>query len=106
MKAFYCHEFELPLPAGHSFPMAKYRLLFERVSARAAEWGVTLHEPPAAGEDDLLRVHCADYVGRMIEGRATEAEMRAALGEPPGLSWLRRRRAALLTDLTSRLRGT
>jgi acetoin utilization deacetylase AcuC-like enzyme len=76
MKAFYCHEFELPLPAGHSFPMAKYRLLFERVSARAAEWGVTLHEPPAAGEDDLLRVHCADYVRRMIEGRATEAEMR------------------------------
>lgn len=76
MKAFYCHQFELPLPAGHSFPMAKYRLLHERVAAHADAWGVTLHEPPAAGEDDLLRVHCPDYVRRMLDGRATEAEMR------------------------------
>lgn len=42
-------------------------------------------------------------VGAGVVGLATEAEMRAALGEPPGLAWLRRRRAALLTDLTSRL---
>lgn len=42
-------------------------------------------------------------VGAGVVGLATEAEMRAALGRPPGLSWLRRRRAALLADLTSRL---
>jgi acetoin utilization deacetylase AcuC-like enzyme len=76
MKVFYCHQFELPLPAGHSFPMAKYRLLNERVAANAEAWGITLHEPPPAGEDDLLRVHCPDYVRRMTSGHATDAEMR------------------------------
>jgi acetoin utilization deacetylase AcuC-like enzyme len=76
MKAFYCHQFELPLPEGHSFPMAKYRLLHERVAANADAWGITLHEPPPAGEDDLLRVHCPDYVRRMSSGQATDAEMR------------------------------
>jgi len=42
-------------------------------------------------------------VGARVVGLATEAEMRDALGRPPGLSWLRRRRTALLDDLTNRL---
>ncbi|MBB5015113.1 hypothetical protein [Rehaibacterium terrae] len=36
MKAFHCHHFVLPLPAGHRFPMAKYRRLYERVAADRA----------------------------------------------------------------------
>ena len=55
MKAFYCHQFALPLPAGHSFPMEKYRLLHARVQARAQAWGIELLEPPAASDADLLR---------------------------------------------------
>ena len=27
MQAFYCDQFVLPLPDGHRFPMAKYRML-------------------------------------------------------------------------------
>jgi acetoin utilization deacetylase AcuC-like enzyme len=76
MKAFYCDHFELPLPAGHAFPMAKYRLLHERIAARAPAWAITLEEPDAASLDDLLRVHCPDYVARMFEGRASDQEMR------------------------------
>jgi acetoin utilization deacetylase AcuC-like enzyme len=76
MKAFYCHHFELPLPEGHSFPMAKYRLLYERVKANADAWGIELIEPPAASDDDLLRVHCPDYVRRLSEGTVTGNEMR------------------------------
>jgi len=76
MKAFYCHHFALPLPDGHSFPMSKYRLLYERVAENAAAWGIELIEPPAASDDDLLRVHCPDYVRRLSEGTVTVNEMR------------------------------
>ena len=31
MKAFYADQFVLPLPPGHRFPMAKYRLLRDRL---------------------------------------------------------------------------
>ena len=76
MRAYYCHHFELPLPEGHRFPMSKYRLLHARVQQAAPRLGITLHEPHPASLDDLLRVHCPDYVARMLEGRASAAEMR------------------------------
>ena len=56
--------------------MAKYRLLRERVADRASAWAIELVEPPAASLDDLLRVHCPDYVAAMLEGRASETQMR------------------------------
>ena len=34
MQAFYCDQFVLPLPEGHRFPMAKYRMLRDILAAR------------------------------------------------------------------------
>lgn len=76
MRAYYCHHFVLPLPAGHAFPMAKYARLHERVQAMAPALGITLHEPPAATDEDLGRAHAPAYVQAMAEGRAGEAQMR------------------------------
>ena len=76
MDAWTCHQYVLPLPAGHSFPMAKYALLHERVAANAARWGVRLREPPPASDADLLRVHDPDYVSRMTTGAVTAEDMR------------------------------
>lgn len=76
MDAWSCHQYVLPLPPGHSFPMAKYALLHERVADNAQRWGIVLREPPPASDEDLLRVHCADYVSRMRDGRATADDMR------------------------------
>jgi acetoin utilization deacetylase AcuC-like enzyme len=76
MDAWSCHQYVLPLPPGHSFPMAKYALLHERVAENAQRWGIVLREPPPATDEDLLRVHCADYVSRMRDGRATADDMR------------------------------
>ena len=76
MKAFYCHHFVLPLPEGHSFPMDKYRLLYERVKENAEAWAIELVEPVAATDEDLSRVHCPDYIRRMSHGTAGEQEMR------------------------------
>ncbi len=76
MKVFYCHHFALPLPPGHSFPMAKYSRLHERVLAMAPALGIELLEPTAATEGDLLRVHAPEYVRAMIDGTADAALMR------------------------------
>ncbi|TVP47452.1 MAG: histone deacetylase [Gemmatimonadales bacterium] len=83
MKIFYCDTFVLPLPEGHRFPMAKYRLLRERV---AAEGLGTLTLPQAAGDAALLRVHDAGYVERVVSGTLAPEEVRR-IGFPwsPGL---------------------
>lgn len=76
MRAFYCHHFVLPLPEGHRFPMAKYRLLFERVSKAARTLGVELVEPPRASDTDLARAHTREYIGRVSRGELTSIEQR------------------------------
>lgn len=79
MKAFYSDRFVLPLPAGHRFPMQKYRLLRERVEAELR--GVALHEAPVASDSELVRVHCADYVERVATG-ALDAREQREIGFP------------------------
>ena len=37
MRAFYSDQFVLPLPQGHRFPMAKYKLLRERLASELPE---------------------------------------------------------------------
>jgi len=95
MDAYYCHQFALPLPEGHSFPMAKYRLLHERVAGQAQAWNICLREPPAASDEDLLRVHCPGYVARMVSGDATPNEMRRI-----GFPW-----SALMVERSRRSSG-
>lgn len=76
MKAYYCHHFVLPLPPGHRFPMAKYRRLYERLRDAPHGDPVELLEPEPASLEDLLRVHDADYVRRVLDGTLSEAELR------------------------------
>jgi acetoin utilization deacetylase AcuC-like enzyme len=75
LRAFYSDRFVLPLPPGHRFPMAKYALVRERV--RQALPGVSLHEPPAASEEQLRLAHEASYVDRVLAGNLSLAEQRA-----------------------------
>ncbi|KFN43505.1 histone deacetylase family protein [Arenimonas oryziterrae] len=107
MKAYSCHHFVLPLPEGHSFPMAKYRLLHERVVENAAAWGIELIEPEAASDVDLCRAHCPDYVQRMSEGRADASEMRR-IGFPWSAQMVERSRrssGATMAALSAALSG-
>lgn len=76
VKAFYCDHFVLSLPGGHRFPMEKYRLLRERVLASGAVRPEDLRVPePAAGEE-ILRVHEAEYLRRVMTGGLDRAELR------------------------------
>jgi acetoin utilization deacetylase AcuC-like enzyme len=56
--------------------MAKYEQLHARILAAAPALGIELVEPPAASDEDLLRVHAPDYVRAMSDGSADEAMMR------------------------------
>jgi acetoin utilization deacetylase AcuC-like enzyme len=66
-----------PLPAGHRFPMLKYELLPEQLlhegTANAADFFVA--QPPP--DEDILRVHDADYYHRLRTGQLTRQEERA-----------------------------
>ncbi len=76
MNAFYSDRFEVPLPEGHTFPMAKYRLLRERVLADGILLLADLHEPPAAEWETLALVHTADYLDAVRRGTLGRDEQR------------------------------
>jgi acetoin utilization deacetylase AcuC-like enzyme len=76
MKLFHTDLFVLPLPDGHRFPMARYRLLRERL----AECGMFAPDdiciPPAATDEQLRHVHTSDWIKRVTAGRMTPDELR------------------------------
>jgi acetoin utilization deacetylase AcuC-like enzyme len=76
MQIFYADTFALPLPAGHRFPVAKYRQLRERLRDLARP-ELRFDEAPRIEFELLLRVHDADYVARVCEGRLSAPELRA-----------------------------
>jgi acetoin utilization deacetylase AcuC-like enzyme len=73
VKAFYSDHFVLPLPAGHRFPMSKYRLLRDAVSA---EGNIELNEAPAATDTQILLAHSPRYLQSVIRGELTPKEQR------------------------------
>jgi acetoin utilization deacetylase AcuC-like enzyme len=79
LEAFYTDHFVLPLPPGHRFPMSKYRMLRDKISA--ALTNVTLNEPPEASDGQLALAHTPSYIDRLVEGKLSSLEQRA-LGFP------------------------
>ena len=107
MRAFYCDTFELPLPAHHSFPMQKYSLLRASVAEQAYVLDVTLTLPPRASDQDLARVHCPEYINRVMLGTLSVAEQRK-IGFPwsPAMAERSRRvSGATIAALSAALQG-
>lgn len=65
LPLFFCDHHPLPLPAGHKFPLAKYRLVRD---ALASDGRIELQEAPLAREEDLSRVHAKAYVQGFLAG--------------------------------------
>ncbi len=77
MRCYPCDRYPLPLPEGHRFPIEKYARLRLRLEEQAAAGAdLQLIEPHAATPDELRRVHCSDYLGRVFAGRLSEVEVR------------------------------
>ena len=75
VKAYTSDQFVLPLPAGHRFPMDKYRRLKERVREELPD--VRLVEPEAATSGQLALAHAPEYIDKVVGGRLDAAELRA-----------------------------
>lgn len=87
MFAYYTDEFVLPLPAGHRFPMEKYRLLRESLenSSRNIEFKV----PRAATRGELAFAHCPHYVSAVFDGQLSESQQKA-IGFPWSVAMVER----------------
>jgi acetoin utilization deacetylase AcuC-like enzyme len=92
VKAFYSDLFVLPLPDGHRFPMAKYRLLRERVARDLPD--VDLQVPEAATDGVLALAHTPDWIERLSLGRLTPPEQRA-IGFPWSQAMVERSRRSV-----------
>ncbi|MEY4123231.1 MAG: hypothetical protein RLZZ457_2069 [Pseudomonadota bacterium] len=101
MHAFYSDQFVLPLPAGHRFPMAKYRLLRERLALEVPEVTLAAAEPTSDGE--LALVHTPEYIQTVVQGRLSDAAQKEI-----GFPWTpamveRSRRSAGATVMAARV---
>jgi len=76
MKVFYSDHFVLPLPEDHRFPMVKYSMLRERVAQDGICGPGELLTPRAVTDEEILRAHAPDYLGRVVSGTLTDKEMR------------------------------
>jgi len=91
LHLYYTDHFELPLPAGHRFPMDKYRRLRQRIAASELHRNDPLLVPPAATDDQLETCHDPSYVRRATTGDLTAAEIRR-IGFPWSLKMIERSR--------------
>jgi acetoin utilization deacetylase AcuC-like enzyme len=74
MQAFYSDHFVLPLPPGHRFPMAKYRMLRDDLAALVPM--VALTPAPSASDGELALAHSPCYVKSIVDGSIAPAAMR------------------------------
>jgi acetoin utilization deacetylase AcuC-like enzyme len=82
MRVFSHDPTTFPLPAGHRFPLAKYRLLRERLVADGIVTDGDVAFPAPVGWSDLGRVHDAALLHRIRTGALSERERRGL-----GLPW-------------------
>lgn len=76
MKLYYADEFVLPLPEGHRFPMAKYRMLREALLDTGRFDAADFCVPDAADDATLQLAHSAEYVRRVACGELAADEIR------------------------------
>lgn len=74
MQAFHADQFVLPLPAGHPFPMGKYRLLREAVAAQMPE--LTVQPALPASDGELALAHEPAWIDAVAQGTTSAAQQR------------------------------
>jgi acetoin utilization deacetylase AcuC-like enzyme len=84
IAVFRTDPFTFPLPEGHRFPAAKYRLLTRSLMDQGIASEGDMHIPREAAREELRRVHMADYLdryGRMaLSKKGLEERDRQVLG--------------------------
>lgn len=83
MDVFYSDHYTLPLPEGHRFPMAKYRMLRDLLIHEEIVDIDDLKPSPLASEELLCLAHTRDYVESVRDG-AIKLETLKRIGFPNG----------------------
>jgi acetoin utilization deacetylase AcuC-like enzyme len=100
MRAFYSDQFVLPLPAGHRFPMPKYRRLRDRLALEVPEVDMQVAAPATDGE--LALVHSPSYIQAVVQGTLSDKVQRE-IGFPWSPAMVERsRRSAGATVMAAR----
>jgi len=73
LSLFYCDHHHFPLPPGHKFPLAKYRLIRERLERDPR---FRLQPSHFATRQALLRIHAEEYVDNFLAGTLPTQVMR------------------------------
>lgn len=82
-------RYSITLPAGHRFPIAKYALIREQLLWQGIAPPEDFYDPGLATEEDILRVHSAEYWQRVRDLQLSAAEVRR-LGLPQSPELVRR----------------
>jgi len=82
VKVFYSDTFTFPLGGKHRFPLGKYGALRQALEAAALVPPEEMCVPEPVTDEQLLRVHDADYLHRLAAGELTSLEVRRI-----GLPW-------------------
>ena len=72
----YHPAYSAPLPSGHRFPMAKFRLLVEHLRRLGLASDDQLHEPLPVPRRWLEQVHCRTYHEAFARGRLPSSDQR------------------------------
>ena len=92
MQVFHADQFVLPLPAGHRFPMGKYRLLRDRLAAELPEIRLMPAQPASDGE--LALVHTPAYVQGIADG-SVDPKILREIGFPWSVAMAERARRSV-----------
>ena len=93
-RLFYCDHYAIPLPAGHRFPMAKYRMLRDLL---AADGCFRFEAAPCADPAVVELAHEAAYVRDFLNGALPEVAIRR-IGFPWSEALVRRTLGARKRD--------
>jgi acetoin utilization deacetylase AcuC-like enzyme len=73
-RLYYTDHVQIALPAGHKFPMTKYRLLRETLEADNIDWEFV--PAPPADPDVIALAHDPDYIRAFLDGTVDHQAMR------------------------------
>ncbi len=98
MQAFYSDQFVLPLPEGHRFPMAKYRMLRDALVEHQPD--IRLMPAPTATDGELAYAHTPAYIAAIADGTVAPAVTRE-IGFPWSLAMAERARRSVGATLAA-----
>lgn len=94
MRCFFSPIYTLSLPDGHPFPVHKYDDIASAIIGEKLVLPEDLVDPGLVSRDDILRVHGAEYLGRLECGRLSREELRR-IGFPWSQQLVDRTKAAV-----------